>query len=88
MSEMHAYGWHYLSLDEVLVIRHRLAKSELGKKDFGAIDPISPNLLASAVGRQVTGYGGKLKYERPVEIAATLFYGRNYSGASGRVVGG
>jgi death-on-curing family protein len=75
MSDMHVYGWQYLSLDEILVIRRRLATSELGKKDFGLVDPISPNLLASAVGRQVTGYGGKLKYERPVEIAATLFYG-------------
>jgi death-on-curing family protein len=75
MSEADVYGWPYLSLHEVLVIRQRLAQSELGKKDFGGVQPIYPNLLASAVGRQVTGYEGKLKYERPVEIAATLFYG-------------
>jgi hypothetical protein len=38
MSEMEVYGWPYLSLHEVLTIRHRLAKSELGKKDFGVVE--------------------------------------------------
>ena len=33
------------------------------------------NLIASAVGRQVTGYGGKLKYENNLDICATLFFG-------------
>lgn len=33
------------------------------------------NLLGSAVGRQITGYGGKDKWKSPYEISATLFFG-------------
>jgi len=33
------------------------------------------NLLASALSRQVVGFGGKLKWSNPLDIAATLFYG-------------
>lgn len=33
------------------------------------------NLLASALSRQVVGFGGKQKWTDPMDIAATLFYG-------------
>jgi death-on-curing family protein len=64
-----------LSLDEVLRIRRQLARSQLGRRDFGAMEPINPNNLASAVARQDTGFGDNYKYQRPHEVAATLFYG-------------
>lgn len=38
-----------------------------GVKDF--------NLLGSTLGRQLTGYGSHLKWKKPEEICATLFYG-------------
>ena len=38
-----------------------------GVKDF--------NLLGSTLGRQITGYGTHLKWKKPEEICATLFYG-------------
>jgi death-on-curing protein len=44
-------------------------------------DPISPpgirdeGILESAVGRQMTGFGGKLKYDTPERSAAALMYG-------------
>lgn len=33
------------------------------------------NLLASALSRQVVGFGGKQKWTNPLDVAATLFYG-------------
>lgn len=33
------------------------------------------NLLASALSRQVVGFGGKQKWTDPIDIAATLYYG-------------
>ena len=35
----------------------------------------SETLLGSALGRQITGYGGVDKYPNPIEICGTLFYG-------------
>ncbi|MEU7698594.1 type II toxin-antitoxin system death-on-curing family toxin [Streptomyces sp. NPDC039028] len=76
------YSGYYapLTLDEVLTVRNRLAKSALGSNDFGGHSPIDPNKLASAVERQNTGMTDvngvfRQKYERPHEKVATLFYG-------------
>lgn len=35
----------------------------------------SYDLLASALGRQWVGFGGKVKYERDLDVCATLFFG-------------
>ncbi|CUS37673.1 type II toxin-antitoxin system death-on-curing family toxin [Candidatus Nitrospira nitrificans] len=65
-----------LSVEDVLRI-HEILVADFAK----ANDPISPaglrdlGLLESAVGRQHTGGGGKLKYETPAQSAATLMYG-------------
>ncbi len=39
------------------------------------------NILGSALGRQVTGFNGKLKWDQPLQICATLFFGlvKNHS---------
>lgn len=65
-----------LGCDEVLKIHDVLAA------DFAAADdPISPagikshDLLESAVSRQFTGFGGRLKYPTAVQNAASLAYG-------------
>ncbi len=65
-----------LTKDNVIEIHNRLmidaAESE---------DPISPpgikdiGLLESAISRQESGYGGKLKYDNPIANAASLCYG-------------
>lgn len=59
-----------------------LAIHEILVSDFAASnDPISPagvrsvDLLQSAVSRQHTSFGGKLKYPAPIPNAATLLYG-------------
>lgn len=64
-----------LSMADIEAIRSRLSLSELGRLDFGGPRPNNYNSLASAVGRQETSFGGRRKYERPREVAATLFYG-------------
>lgn len=65
-----------LTEDDVLRIRRQLASIDLGKKStFGAVEPIFPDRLSSAVARQTTAIGDKLKYSRISDIAATLFYG-------------
>lgn len=65
-----------LSVEDVLFIHDRLCD------DFATTaDPIDPpgvrsmSLLASAVGRQESGYGRVMKYHEPVLNAATLLYG-------------
>lgn len=65
-----------LSTTDVLAVHETLAA------DFAAADdPISPAgikshaLLESAVSRQFTGYGDRLKYDTPASNAATLTYG-------------
>jgi len=67
---------HMLTYGEVLHIHEALTN------DFAnASDPISPpgvksdHLLQSAIARQQTGFGSKLKYETPVLNAAALTYG-------------
>ena len=69
----------YLDLDDITVIRGRLATSEYGGKDFGANRPIRPNELESAIERQHAGFGGNLKYPSVIGAAATLFYGLTLS---------
>lgn len=64
-----------LTVEDVNVIRKCLYDSEHGRVDFGVLQPIHPNELASAVFRQHTSFDGRKKYQRPHEIAATLFYG-------------
>jgi death-on-curing protein len=65
-----------LSVEEVLRVHDALVR------DFAqANDPISPpgvksrDLLESAVSRQRTASGGRLKYPDPISNAATLLYG-------------
>ncbi len=64
-----------LSFDQVMQIRTRLLNTHLGRRDFGVLEPLDHGALASAVERQNTGYGDEFKYNRPHEIAASLFYG-------------
>jgi len=42
---------------------------------MGGIGPKDINLLHSALHRQHASYGGQFKWEAPLEVAATLFYG-------------
>ncbi|MEI7034316.1 type II toxin-antitoxin system death-on-curing family toxin [Streptomyces anulatus] len=77
-----SYSGKYVSLtlDEVLMVRKRLAESSLGSHDFGGDTPLDTNKLSSAVERQNTGMSDargifRSKYERPHEKVATLFYG-------------
>jgi len=61
---------------EVLRIRRRLASVDLGRRStFGAVEPIFPDRLSSAVSRQHTSIGSVPKYTRLADIAGTLFYG-------------
>ena len=69
-------GIKTLSVEEVISIHDTLTK------DFeSSDDPISPpgvknmGLLESAVGRQLSGFGGFYKYKTPIENAASLCYG-------------
>jgi death-on-curing family protein len=65
-----------LSREDVLLIHNHLAHEfvESGDPIFPA-GVRSAALLDSAVGRQHSGFGMKLKYETPAENAATLLYG-------------
>lgn len=65
----------YLDEDELMIIRRRLATGELASRDFGATNPLRPNGLASALGRQTAGLGSYRKYDSVPLVAATLFYG-------------
>lgn len=65
----------YLTDDELMTIRRRLATGDIAALDFGATDPLRPNALASAVGRQTAGMGSYRKYTTIPQVAATLFYG-------------
>jgi death-on-curing protein len=61
---------------EILRIRRRLASVDLARKStFGAVEPMFPDRLASAVARQWTSIGTVPKYTRLSDIGATLFYG-------------
>lgn len=64
-----------LTLDEVLTIRRRLAGTSLAGRDFGSVEPLRLDALASAVERQNTGIGDVRKYKTPEHTAAALFYG-------------
>lgn len=76
MARTKYYGPRSLvSVEEVLRIRRRLANSSLGRRDFGATEPTNLNNLHSGVERQNTSFGDDFKYQRPQELAATLFYG-------------
>jgi death-on-curing protein len=65
----------YLTDDELMTIRRRLATGDIAALDFGATDPLRPNALASAVARQSAGMGSYRKYTTVPQVAATLFYG-------------
>lgn len=56
-------------------IRKRLLRTHLARRDFGHLEPLDPGALESGVRRQDTGFGEEYKYNRPHEIAASLFYG-------------
>lgn len=64
-----------LDVSDVMQIRTRLSQTHLARRDFGYPEPLDPGALESAVGRQDTGFGPEFKYNRPHEIAASLFYG-------------
>jgi death-on-curing protein len=67
---------HTLSVADVIAI-HEVLAADFARDE----DPISPSgvrspdLLHSAVSRQLTGYEGKLKYDTIVHNAASLAYG-------------
>ncbi len=65
----------FLTEDEVMIIRKRLAHTTLAQRAFGQVDPLYPDRLSSAVSRQHTGFGASSKYTTLPEVAATLFYG-------------
>lgn len=66
----------FITKEEVIDIHERLVLDAANSND-----PISPpgikneGLLESAIARQVSGFGGKLKYNTPISNAATLCYG-------------
>src|SRR5215510_4368531 len=69
-------GVRMLTVEDVLSVYAALTQ------DFAdSADPISPagvrdqGLLESAVYRQETGFGGRLKYDHPLLSAASLAYG-------------
>lgn len=41
----------------------------------GGVGPRDIGLLESAVARQITGYGGQIKWDTQYEVVSTLFYG-------------
>jgi death-on-curing family protein len=65
-----------LAYEDIIYIHERLVVDASNSDD-----PISPpgvkdkGLLESAVFRQYAGYGGSLKYDKPITNAATLCYG-------------
>jgi death-on-curing protein len=65
----------FLTEDEVMIVRRRLAQTTLAQRAFGGIEPLYPDRLSSAVSRQHTGFGSASKYSTVPEVAATLFYG-------------
>lgn len=64
-----------LEVADVMQIRRRLLQTHLGRRDFGTLEPLDRGALESAVARQDTGFGSEYKYNRPHEVAASLFYG-------------
>lgn len=70
-----------LTEDEVLVVRARLAATSVAQRAFGSVDALYPDRLSSSIARQQTGFGGYMKYNSVVEVAATLFYGLNMNHA-------
>jgi death-on-curing family protein len=69
-------SWPCLSVDDVLRAHYLIANHFLLEgTGIGGIGPKSPELLESAVCRQVASFGGKSKWEGLFEITATLFYG-------------
>ncbi len=65
-----------LSIEEVMHIHERLVEDAADSED-----PISPpgvknyGLLESAICRQQSGFGGKMKYDEPIINAVSLCYG-------------
>jgi death-on-curing family protein len=70
-----------LTVQEVLTIRRRLVFTLIGDGAWGAVEPVAPDRLESAVARQETGLGRTRKYETVHELAATLFFGVNMAHA-------
>lgn len=65
-----------VTVEDVIAIRVRMAHTPIATQDaFGEPAPLKPDLLASAVARQSTGFGGTQKYTKAHEIGATLLYG-------------
>ena len=65
----------WLDEEEVLAVRGLLAKSNIGRADFGAERALYPDRLASAVSRQSVGSYDSLKWTALHHVAATLFFG-------------
>lgn len=76
-AQLPGYGYDSgLTFDEVLIVHFLLADMFYGRQaGIGGIGPKSLDLLVSAVSRQHVGFGSKIKWERPEELAATLLYG-------------
>lgn len=64
-----------INIDDVLRA-HYLICDYFRQTEEGVLCGVkSPDLLYSAIGRQVVGIGAQYKYSTPIEICATLFFG-------------
>lgn len=81
MLNFNSHGDGYLNINTLSVNDIVDIHTKLTLDALQSDDPISPpgvkdpDLLESAIARQLTGYGNTLKYDTPVSNAATLCYG-------------
>lgn len=64
-----------LSVDEVLAIRRRMARTSMAQRAFGSGTPLYSDRLESAVARQHAGFGGHVEYDTQPLVTAALFHG-------------
>ena len=75
-DQIHQFGHPCLSVDDVLRAHYLIANHFLLEgAGIGGIGPKSPELLESAIHRQVSSFRGQAKWNNAFDITATLFYG-------------
>lgn len=75
-SEPAALAAPCLSVHDVMKAHFQIANHfYLEGSGIGGIGPKDMNMLESTVFRQVTGFGGAMKWTQPFDISATLYYG-------------
>jgi death-on-curing family protein len=72
-SEFHKHG--LISFFDVLKAHYLIADYFMQEGEEVLQGVKDMNMLGSALGRQITGYGSTQKWNKPEEICATLFYG-------------